>query len=270
MMDKTEKKNLIPHIVARLAVLILFCLVYAGCGKSVDPVPRDRTPAPPPHKDTGKIPATQRPYTVFGKQYTPIASAHGFVQTGVASWYGTKFHGRKTANGEIYDMYAMTAAHKTLPMNTWVEVHNLENNRKIRVRINDRGPFVTGRVIDLSYTGAQKIGMVGPGTARVQVTALGAATQYAQKEPVAFRALDYWTGNFTVQVGAFQEKANADNFREKLSRSYPNAHIVIHEDHRGRFYRVRIGRFSNLMDAERFSDSLVKKDGFDQAFTVAE
>ncbi|MFU8768455.1 MAG: septal ring lytic transglycosylase RlpA family protein [Desulfotignum sp.] len=270
MIDKTEKKPPISPIVARLAMLILFCLVYAGCGKSIDPVPRDRTPAPPPHKDTGKIPATQRPYTVFGKQYTPIASAHGFVQTGVASWYGTKFHGRKTANGEIYDMYAMTAAHKTLPMNTWVEVYNLENNRKIRVRINDRGPFVTGRVIDLSYTGAQKIDMVGPGTARVKVTALGAATQYAQKEPVAFRAMDYWTGNFTVQVGAFQEKANADNFREKLSRSYPNAHIVIHEDHRGRFYRVRIGRFSNLMDAERFSEALVKKDGFDQAFTVAE
>lgn len=270
MIDKTEKKNHIPHRVARLAVLILICLLYAGCGKSVAPVPHEKSPAPPSRKDTEKIPATQRPYTVFGKHYTPIASAHGFAQTGIASWYGKKFHGRKTANGEIYDMYAMTAAHKTLPMNTWVEVHNLDNNRKIKVRINDRGPFVTGRVIDLSYTGAQKIGMVGPGTAPVRVTALGAAIQYAEKEPVAFRDLDYWTGNFTVQVGAFQEKANADNFREKLSRSYLNAHIVVHEDHRGRFYRVRIGQFSNLRDAERYRENLVKNDRFDQAFVVAE
>jgi rare lipoprotein A len=262
-----------PHIlkiVVRLAVLMVFCTLYAGCAKSVDPTPHDRTPVPPAKKDTGKVPATQRPYKVFGQHYTPIASSHGFVQTGIASWYGKKFHGRKTANGEIYDMYAMTAAHKTLPMNTWVEVHNLDTNRKIRVRINDRGPFVTGRVIDLSYTGAQKIGMVGPGTARVRVTALGAATQYAKKEPVAFKELDYWTGNFTVQVGAFQEQANADRFREKLSKSYLNAHIVVHEDHRGRFHRVRIGRFSNLKDAERFSDNLVKNDGFDQAFAVAE
>jgi rare lipoprotein A len=112
--------------------------------------------------------------------------------------------------------------------------------------------------------------MTGPGTARVRVTALGAATRYAEKEPVAFRELDYWTGNFTVQVGAFQEKANADRFREKLSKSYLNAHIMVHEDHRGRFYRVRIGRFSSLKDAERFSDNLLKNDGFAQAFAVAE
>jgi rare lipoprotein A len=155
-------------------------------------------------------------------------------------------------------------------MNTWVEVQNLDNNRKIKVRVNDRGPFVTGRIIDLSYTGARKIDMVGSGTARVRVRALGAATEYDRKEPVAFRDLDYWTGNFTVQVGAFMEKANAEKFRETLSKSYVNAHIVVHEDHRGRFYRVRIGRFSSLKDAERFSDNLVTKDGFDQAFAVAE
>jgi rare lipoprotein A len=253
-------------VIADLMVLVLLCLAAAGCSKSIPSPPH----VPPHSKDTGKIPATQRPYTIMGKQYTPVASAHGFVQTGIASWYGKQFHGRKTANGEIYDMYAMTAAHKTLPMNTWVEVHNLDNNRKIRVRINDRGPFVTGRVIDLSYTGAKKIDMVGPGTARVRVTALGAATRYAQKEPVAFRDLDYWKGNFTVQVGAFQEKANADRFKDQLSRRYLNAHIVVHEDHRGRFYRVRVGRFSNLKDAEGFSARLMREEGISQAFSVAE
>jgi rare lipoprotein A len=253
----------------RFLALCLFCALCAGCAKSIDsPLPERRHE--PPRKETGKTPATQRPYTVMGKRYTPIASAHGFVQTGIASWYGSKFHGRKTANGETYDMYAMTAAHKTLPMNTWVEVHNLDTNKKIKVRVNDRGPFVTGRIIDLSYTGARKVDMVGSGTARVRIKALGAATEFDRKEPVAFRDLDYWTGNFTVQVGAFQEKANADRFREKLSKSYVNAHIVEHEDHRGRFYRVRIGRFSSLRDAERFSENLVKKDGFDQAFAVAE
>jgi rare lipoprotein A len=259
----------ILRIGIRLLGLCLFCALCAGCAKSIDsPLPDRRSE--PPRKETGKPPATQRPYTVMGKRYTPIASAHGFVQTGIASWYGKKFHGRKTANGETYDMYAMTAAHKTLPMNTWVEVQNLDNNRKIKVRVNDRGPFVTGRIIDLSYTGARKIDMVGSGTVRVRVRALGAATEYDRKEPVAFRDLDYWTGNFTVQVGAFMEKANAEKFRETLSKSYVNAHIVVHEDHRGRFYRVRIGRFSSLKDAERFSDNLVTKDGFDQAFAVAE
>ena len=251
-----------------LFLLMVLSLSGIGCSKSIESTPH----APPPRSDTGKMPATQRPYTVLGKQYTPIATAHGFVQTGIASWYGKKFHGRKTANGEIYDMYAMTAAHKTLPMNTWVEVRNLDTNQKIRVRINDRGPFVTGRIIDLSYTGAKRINMLGPGIARVRVTALGAATAYSKTThaPVSFKQLDYWKGNFTVQVGAFQVKTNAQNFKEKLSKSYLNAHIVVHKDYRGTFYRVRIGRFSNLKDAERFSVTLKVDDGFDQAFAVAQ
>ncbi|MCA1792584.1 MAG: septal ring lytic transglycosylase RlpA family protein [Desulfotignum sp.] len=268
----TKKNPTLFFSILSLLILVLFCLLSAGCSKSLDSKPYDRGHTPPSQKQPGKEPATQRPYSVFGQKYTPIASAHGFVQTGLASWYGKKFHGRKTANGEIYDMYAMTAAHKTLPMNTWVEVHNLDTNQKIRVRINDRGPFVTGRIIDLSHTGAKRINMLGPGTARVKVTALGAATAYSKKTdaPVSFKALDYWKGNFTVQVGAFQVKTNAQYFKKKLSKSYLNAHIVVHKDYRGTFYRVRIGRFSNLKDAERFSDSLVANDGFDQAFAVAE
>jgi rare lipoprotein A len=201
-----------------------------------------------------------------------MASANGYVEKGRASWYGRKFHGRKTSNGETYNMYAMTAAHKTLPMNTWVMVENLDNGKKVKVRINDRGPFVAGRIIDLSYTAAQRLGIVGPGTARVRVTALGKATAYSKKDhtPVDFKPVDYWKGNFTVQVGAFKVRTNADRYRIKLSKDYLNAHIVPYADDRGQFYRVRIGKFTNLNDAVTFSQKLMAQEGFQHAFAVAE
>ena len=258
---------------------MLLTLAFFGC--STTPAPYDPAHIPPPESSTYKTSpspsssqkksATQKPYKIKGIRYTPIASATGFVQTGLASWYGKKFHGRKTSNGEIYNMYAMTAAHKTLPMNTWVSVHNLENNRKLVVRINDRGPFIYGRVIDLSYTGAKHIGIIGPGTAKVRVTALGRATSYSRKtkDPIAFKSVDYWKGNFTIQVGAFQVKANAERYRYKLSKSYQNAHITIFTDDRGTFYRVRINRFTNLKDAIRFSEKIIAQ-GFGSAFAVAE
>jgi rare lipoprotein A len=261
-------------------VLVLHCLFFLGCSSALDskygsghippnePSDNKNVSTSPSSK---KSPATQRPYKIKGVQYTPIASSSGFVQTGIASWYGRKFHGRKTSNGEIYNMYDMTAAHKTLPMNTWVAVHNLENNKKIVVRINDRGPFIRGRIIDLSYTGAKRIGIVGPGTARVKISALGEATSYSKttKDPTAFKPLDYWKGDFTVQVGAFQVKSNAEKYRYKLSKTFPNAHMVTYTDHRGTFYRVRIGKFNNLKDAIRFRDKIIDQ-GFASAFTVAE
>ncbi len=258
-----------------ILMLSVCALFIFGCSPTFDK--RYKTHTPPGTQprtgtyDSKTHPPTQRPYKIAGIQYTPIPSADGFVQTGLASWYGKKFHGRKTSNGETYNMYAMTAAHKTLPMNTWVSVHNLENNRKIVVRINDRGPFVTGRIIDLSYTGAKEIGILGPGTAKVRVSALGQATAYSSqtKQPTTFKAVDYWKGNFTVQVGAFQIKANAEKYREKLSKNYTNAHITTFTDDRGTFYRVRIGRFGNLKDADDFTETLMTQ-GFGSAFIVAE
>lgn len=168
-------------------------------------------------------------------------------------------------------MYAMTAAHKTLPMNTWVSVHNLKNNRKIVVRINDRGPFVTGRIIDLTYTGATRIGILKAGTGNVRVTALGQATSFSKKtkNPITFKPVDYWKGNFTVQIGAFKIKENAQEYRDKLSKRYQNAHITAFTDTRGTFYRVRIGVFTNLQDAIRYSEKLTTQ-GFGSAFAVAE
>jgi len=254
----------------RIQILIGFMLLVFSCSANRGNVPEPGR-QPPPGSPSKKIPATQRPYTIGGIEYTPLARADGFAQTGIASWYGDKFHGRKTSNGEIYNMYDMTAAHKTLPMNTWVSVQNLENDRKIVVRINDRGPFVTGRVIDLSYAGAKEIGIADPGTGKVKVTALGEATSYSAvtHKPVEFKPVDYYSGNFTVQVGAFQVKANAEQYRDSLAEKYPNAHIVLFTDDRGTFYRVRIGRFTNLKDAERFSEKILA-EGFASTFAVAE
>ncbi len=256
------------------AALVVLCCF--GCSTTLDRTYNKSHIPPPKPRYTRSVPpgtrkpATQKPYRIKGVQYTPLASAKGFVQTGIASWYGRKFHNRKTANGETYNMYAMTAAHKTLPLGTWVRVHNLENNRQIVVRINDRGPFVYGRIIDLSYAGAKKLGIVGKGTARVRITALGRATSFSAKTraPVSFRPLDYWKGNFTIQVGAFQVKKNALNYRKKLSKIYKHVHVVSFRDSRGIFYKVRIGRFTSLKDAMRFREKLMAS-GFDNAFTIA-
>ncbi len=253
------------------SLLILFIVVFAqACTSHVDPGPQ----APykkAPYQAKKRAPGHTKPYKIAGKTYHPMASAKGFSQTGKASWYGKKFHGRKTANGEIYNMYAMTAAHKTLPLGTWVRVHNLSNKRSIVVRVNDRGPFVRGRIIDLSYTAAKKLGVVGPGTAPVKVVALGRASgdPNISKKPVTYTPLNYFKGNFTVQVGAFKDRTNAERLRKKLGKLYTNAHITEYSDYRGRFYRVRVGRYTSLEPAERFSRQLIL-DGADSAFAVAE
>ena len=258
------------YVSRTLMPALMFCLAVAvaGCGAGTYESGHSKSA----DKRYSGSKATQRPYRIAGKRYYPMASASGYVEKGQASWYGRKFHGRKTSNGETYNMHAMTAAHKTLPMNTWVRVENLENGKKVTVRINDRGPFVAGRIIDLSYKAARRLGMVGPGTARVKVTALGKATAYSQKghAPVNFKPVDYWKGNFTVQVGAFKVRPNAEKYRIKLSQNYLNAHIVPYADDRGQFHRVRIGKFNNLNDAVTFSEKLMVREGFGHAFAVAE
>ncbi len=238
-----------------LAGLLGLVLIFAGCSSSV----------PPPSK-----PGYPRPYKVMGKWYHPLPHARGFKQRGLASWYGKKFHGRRTSNGEVYDMYAMTAAHKTLPLGTYVRVRNLANNRTEVVRVNDRGPFVRGRIIDLSYTAASKLGIVGPGTARVEIEAIGvpAGTVTASGEQ-KFVPIDYYSGNFTFQVGAFRVRENAERLRRKLARSYKNAHIVPYFNGRETLYRVRVGRCSDLDVANQYEKHLIE-NGYPETFTVAE
>ncbi|MDI6687628.1 MAG: septal ring lytic transglycosylase RlpA family protein [Desulfobacterales bacterium] len=251
------KKNSFYIFLTFLAVCGLLFFVF-GCSKTKPPQ---------------GIPGYPKPYKVMGKWYQPIPHSQDFSQSGKASWYGSKFHGRKTANGETYNMYAMTAAHKTLPLGTCVRVKNLQNNKEIDVRINDRGPFVRGRIIDLSYTGAKKLGIVGPGTAPVQITALGIpvlSTATAEKDSgPSYVPIDYYKGDFTIQIGAFTNRNNAERLKQKLDLTYKNAHIMIFNNGTETFYRVRVGRCSTLQQAIEYENKLIE-NGFKGAFAVAE
>ncbi len=216
----------------------------------------------------GAIPGHPKPYRVGKTWYQPVPDAKGFRERGVASWYGSDFHGRKTSSGEVYDMYAMTAAHKTLPLGTYVRVRNLTNSKVIDVRVNDRGPFVEGRIIDLSYTGAKALGIVGPGTAPVEIMALGMAAGISDGKQTYVK-MDYEKGAFTIQVGAFLERANAERLKAELDETYKNAHIVSYFDGRNNFYRVRVGRCTTLGQAVEY-EQILKDRGYETAMIVAE
>ena len=246
---------------ARLLAVIGILLLSAiwGCATSSPPS------SPPPKAPSGY----PKPYKVWGKWYQPLPDAKGFRQRGIASWYGKDFHGKKTSNGEIYDMYAMTAAHKTLPLGTHVRVHNLENGKKTDVRINDRGPFVRGRIIDLSYSAAKKVGLVGPGTARVEIYALGSPTSTDGGTSRSYVQQDFYRGDFTFQVGAFLNRENAERLKRELSQSYKNAHITEYDNGEQIFYRVRVGRVTTLEQASKYEEYLIQ-NGFPDAFVVAE
>ena len=247
------------HFRIRVASLLLFgAYLYfiIGCASTYEP---------PPKRPSGH----PKPYKVFGKWYQPLPDSNGFRQRGLASWYGKDFHGKKTSNGEIYNMYAMTAAHKTLPLGTFVRVHNLENNRRVEVRVNDRGPFVRGRIIDLSYSAASEIGVVGPGTARVEVIALATPVTTGGKTPRSYKPIDLYSGNFTFQIGAFVNRENAERLTAELNEKYNNAHVTVYDRGDQIFYRVRVGKFTTLKQAET-QESILIRDGYPDLFIVAE
>ncbi len=211
-----------------------------------------------------------KPYRVGKYWYHPLSHARDFRERGIASWYGDAFHGKQTSSGEIYDMHAMTAAHKTLPLGVFVRVTNLKNDKSIEVRINDRGPFVRGRIIDLSYTAAKKLDIVGPGTAPVEVVALGApSSPDAAATDGKYVKIDYFSGEFTIQVGAFSDQKNAQRLQSKLNESYANAHVVPYDNGRQIYYRVRVGKYTQLDKAEHFEQKLIE-NGYPEAFIVAE
>ena len=261
---------------AAIAVITALALLPTACARQptviLTPTSKTRVEAPAPKQPPGaRIPATQRPYQIKGKTYYPIPSAQGFTETGIASWYGAKFHGRRTSNGEIYDMNALTAAHKTLPMNTHLLVSNLENGREITVRINDRGPFVRGRIIDLSNRAARELGMADQGLAKVRITALGEAISYLEdgRSRERFAATpDFEHGEFYVQVGAFTQRDNAERLQKRLAE-WGRAAIVLEYDHGGqRFYRVQVTAGNTLTGAQRIERVMVEA-GFTDAFVVA-
>ncbi|MEW6145256.1 MAG: septal ring lytic transglycosylase RlpA family protein [Thermodesulfobacteriota bacterium] len=175
----------------------------------------------------------------------------GSTQTGVASWYGIEEHNNHAANGERFSKYAYTAAHKSLPMGTVVRVTNMENGRDVIVKINDRGPFVGGRIIDLSYTAAQSIGMVEEGTVQVKVEVISTPST---------RGGSYFQPLYTVQVASFADKGNALSLKRSLDGDYDDVRIESIEVSGDSYWRVRVGRFEDKQDADETASRL-RTDG---------
>lgn len=217
-----------------------------------------------------------RPYEVFGKNYVPLTRVEPFTERGTASWYGRRYHGSKTSSGELYDMYSMNAAHPTLPIPSYARVTNLANGRSVVVRINDRGPFHSGRVIDLSYTGAYKLGYVEAGSARVEVQALvpGAAQvadataappktapegephpeQRAQRPAQVPGAGD--ANGIFLQLGAFAAESNAESFRAHMARDLAWLSELIQVREVDGLFKLRLGPYRSQDDARRIAERI--------------
>jgi rare lipoprotein A len=213
-----------------------------------------------------------RPYAVDGRWYFPLNSVQGYREQGIASWYGTDFHGKKTSSGETYDMFGPTAAHRILPLNTQVKVRNPANSKEITVRINDRGPFVKERIIDLSYDSAKALGLVGPGTALVELEAIGVLMEEEEngrKTTRLIHEIDYQKGPFVVQIGSFKEIENANRLRDRLLAEYLEVEVLETFIKGERFYRVRINCREQLNDALRIQKELENK-GFSQVLVMAQ
>ncbi|HLF11176.1 MAG TPA: septal ring lytic transglycosylase RlpA family protein [Gammaproteobacteria bacterium] len=213
----------------------------------------------PPRSNRGNPPF----YDVLGKRYYVLKSSDGYREKGVASWYGRDFHGLSTSSGEPYDMHAMTAAHTTLPIPTWVEVTNLDNDKRVIVKVNDRGPFVANRIIDLSYAAATEIDMVRAGTTRVEVRALGAPAPAAAitasvgaVSPTPVLDIEPREQLF-VQVGAFAQRDNAVKLVDRLeANGFANPFVVADADGRRTLHRVRLGPLTDVQEFDRVSGRL--------------
>ena len=235
-------------------IVLSAAVILSACG--------GKKPATPP--EGGRTKGSQKPYTVMGKRYEPLKTHVGFTQEGVASWYGKDFHGKKTSNGEIYDMHAMTAAHKTLPLGVFVKVRNKDNGKETVVRVNDRGPFVKNRIIDLSYSAAKTLGVDAKGTAPVRIEALGyKASGEGYQAPET-----YDSGNYSVQVGSFKDQQNARRLSVEMKKLHGSSEVKSAIVNGEQFYRVLAGVFTSLQSAEeaeqRFADQ-----GYAGSFAVA-
>lgn len=216
---------------AKLALGVV-AIVLAGCGRH-HKTARHVPPPPPPPAASTKV---------------------GAIETGIASWYGHPYHGRPAADGEIYDMEALVAAHRTLPFNTWVRVVNLSNQKSIEVRIIDRGPFIDGRIIDLSHRAATDIGMIVSGTAQVRVEVI--RTPPAAPAPV-----------FVVQVGAFRDHANAERARDRMEALYGSARLLERPENPG-VWRVLVGSDGTQEAADALSARIRRESGEKNAFAI--
>ncbi len=224
----------------RVALVGLSAMLAAGCAHRTYTA---RAPAQPPSGQPSSVPGA--PPSVERQPAIPGE----YVEEGVASWYGVPFDGHRTSDGEIYHMHQLTAAHRTLPFGSIVRVTNLDNGKQTEVRINDRGPFVADRVIDLSLSAAQAIGMVGPGTAKVRL-------EIVEGPPNAQPAF------FGVQVGAFETQSSAERLRRQLEARYTPVIVVAYDSPKGKFYRVRVGSFRTQDAARQFAGQLRSSDRF--------
>ncbi len=293
----------------RLIFLSLCIMVVGGCsllqpkdrpGRELTEAELAAIPDAVPVKEPLAANGNPESYEVNGRTYHVMKNAEGFVQHGKASWYGKKFHGKRTSSGEIYDMYKMTAAHKTLPLPTYARITNLENQRSVVVKINDRGPFAKDRAIDLSYVAAKKLGIVGKGTADVEIrvltpgednrseivasavedmqpldatpiaktvpaeTATPADTVMAT-EPAAKPVVEQTAGaGIYLQVGAFSQPDNAERLRLRMEemQSHP-VETIITPTAKGELYKVRIGPFPSATEL-RETQSLLRQKGHRQ------
>ena len=266
-------KNLMTHMFWKPQVLSFAAvfLLLAGCSSTqvqvhdgppdgvVDlrNIP-DAVPAPI------QVPLKNTPYELEGVRYEPMESAKGYSEEGVASWYGTKFHGKQTANGEIYDLYKMTAAHKTLPLPSYVKVTNLENNLSIVVRVNDRGPFVGDRVIDLSYVAAKKLGFADVGLANVAIEGIN---------PESFAKFAKGEVNDEIvylQMAALKNYHSAQLLRRQVfSAIGAPVKVVTGDEQPDPFYRVRIGPIESPEHMESLLENLASAE-FDPPYVVYE
>jgi rare lipoprotein A len=252
-------------------------LIPLLCSCSVTPVFDDRDGAPDGSVDVSNIPdaipraeprsAYGNPavYEVYGTRYVVRRSSAGYVERGIASWYGTKFHGRSTSSGEPYDMLAMTAAHRTLPLPTYARVTNLSNGRSVIVKINDRGPFVKNRLIDLSYAAARKLGIVATGTGLVEVRAIDPRKPVIASEPhgVALQTANHAPAKpsqLYIQVGAFASQNNAQRLIDSLKQlALPGVEIQPGFSNQRPIYRVRVGPLASIEEADRMTEKLAQQ-----------
>jgi rare lipoprotein A len=236
-----------------------------------DPVPR----AEPLHR------FANRPYSVFGREYVPATSLRPYKERGVASWYGRKFHGEKTSTGEVYDMYAMTAAHPTLPLPSYARVTNVATGRSVVVRVNDRGPFLHNRVIDLSYAAAHRVGIAQKGSGDVEVEAIlpGPATMLAAAPlapvaaataaapalppaPVEPMPVPGAAPGYAVQMGAFSNYANARSFLEHVQNQLAAAQVEAKVRQANGLFKVYVGPYADRDEARRVAQRLESAFGF--------
>lgn len=299
---------------ALVASLIASLVLLSACGTSSSSRYQQKHDSAPAYKpDVSKVPdavprveprsrgGNKSPYRVFGKQYWVMPSSHGYREEGTASWYGSKFHGHATSNGEIYNMFSMTAAHKSLPIPTYVRVTNLSNGRDVIVRVNDRGPFHGDRLIDLSYAAAIKLGYAKQGTARVRIEAIDPVAWQEQQQPQAPAPLHkkpepviaaaplpvpnkpvinsntpsdnvnpVATGeNIVVQVGAFSSFDSANQLKQQLKRlTGEEVMVFLDQKQQPNLHKVHIGPVENLTIARQVRD-LVGRNGYGSALILS-